>query len=66
MEGDKKKVVEESWFSRGSNLLVYGMRRGDMFYPKKYQDSIYQHTVSLITDVFDNGQMSIQNERAQV
>ena len=62
-ENGDKTVLEKSWFTRGNKLIITGIRRGDTFYPKKYQDSIYQHTVCLIEDVYSTGQMSIQTER---
>ena len=34
-EDGKKHVVEKSWFSKGTLLLVQGIRRGDNFIPKK-------------------------------
>ena len=47
----KKTVLEKSWFTRGNKLLVTGYRREDQFIPKKYKDSIYQHSLQLITDI---------------
>lgn len=64
LEGDTKKtVLEKSWFSRGSKLLVTGFRRGDTFIPKKYVDSAFRHTLQLITEVSD-GELKLQTERA--
>ena len=59
----KKTVIEKSWLKRGNKLLITGIRRGDTFYPKKYRDSIYQHTICLISKVYDNGQLELQLER---
>lgn len=61
----KKTVLEKSWFARGNNLLITGIRRGDTFFPKKYQDSIYQHTVCLITSVSNTGDIEMQLERTR-
>ena len=47
----EKTVLERSWFTRGNKLLVTGYRREDQFIPKKYKDSIYQHSLQLITDI---------------
>ena len=58
-----KTVLEKSWFTRGNKLLVTGYRREDQFIPKKYSDSIYKHTVQLITDIYDNGTLGLQSER---
>lgn len=60
---DKKTILEKSWFQRGNKLLVTGIRRGDLFYPKRYSDSIYQHTVCLIRGVNPNGTLDLQFER---
>lgn len=62
----KKTVIEKSWFLRGNKLLITGIRRGDTFYPKKYYDSIYQHTVCLIEEVGDNGSLKLKYEREKV
>lgn len=34
-----KHVVEKSWFSRGTKLIITGIRRGDNFIPKKYKNT---------------------------
>lgn len=62
----KKTVIEKSWFLRGNKLLITGIRRGDTFYPKKYYDSIYQHTVCLIEEVGDNGSLKLKYEREKI
>lgn len=61
---DKKTVIEKSWFSRGSKLLITGFRREDQFVPKNYSDSIYKHSVQLIRKIEDDGKLVLQNERA--
>ena len=61
--GDKKEILERSWFKRGNKLLIAGFRRGNQFIPKKYQTSIYQHTIALITDIDGEGNLSLQTER---
>lgn len=60
---DKKTVIEKSWFTRGTKLLITGIRRGETFYPKRYYDSMYQHTVCLIEEVYDSGSMKLKYER---
>jgi DNA polymerase-3 subunit alpha len=49
--GDKKEILERSWFKRGTKLMISGIRRDDRFFPKKYCDSIYNHTVCLIEGI---------------
>lgn len=66
-EGDKSStVLEKSWFKRGNKLLITGYRRGDRFYPKKYNDSAFRHTTQLITDIDKKGKIQIQSERVNV
>lgn len=59
----KKTVIEDSWFSRGNKVLITGFRKNDMFYPKRYNDSIYQHTICKINEVYENGDLDLQYER---
>jgi len=61
----KKKVLESSWFTRGNKLLIAGFRRGNRFMPKVYKDSIYNHTVALINEVYEDGSLSLQTERVR-
>lgn len=61
----KKEIVEPSWFTRGNLLLITGFRRGNKFIPRKYRDSIYQHTVALIREIGENGDLVLQTERSE-
>ena len=63
---DKKTVLEESWFKRGTKLIISGYRSSDTFRAYKYNDSIYQHTCMKIDRVFDNGDLMIQTERIKI
>lgn len=62
-EDGSKTVLEKSWFTRGNKLLITGLRRGDQFMPKKYKDSAFRHTVQLITNITENGELELQSER---
>lgn len=62
-EGTGKTVLEKSWFSRGNLLLVTGYRRQDQFVPKKYNDSAYRHTLQLIKEVDEEGNLKLQSDR---
>ena len=64
-EDGKKHVVEKSWFTKGTLLLVQGIRRGDNFIPKKKKDSVYP-VIAKITEVTDVGGLKLQYERAEV
>ena len=59
-----KKVVEKGWFTRGTMLLLNGFRRDDMFVVKKYA-STQGHTVYKITDINENGSLTLENERGK-
>ena len=62
-EDGTKTVQEKSWFGRGNKLLITGYRRGDQFVPKKYVDSAYRHTLQLITEIDEEGNLKLQSER---
>jgi DNA polymerase-3 subunit alpha len=38
-EDGKKHVLEKSWFTRGTKLIITGIRRGDSFVLKKYKNT---------------------------
>ena len=63
---EKKEVVERSWFTRGNLLCIVGFRRGGVFVPKKYRNSVYQHTIQKINEVYENGDAALQSERRRV
>ena len=56
-----KKVVEKSWFKRGTMLMVTGFRRDDQFVGKTYQ-STATHQLYKITDVLGD-EIKLQHER---
>lgn len=59
VEGDK------SWLTRGTKLMVVGVRIGDIFYPKTYVDSPYSHTIKKI-ELNNLNQMVIRDERKYI
>ena len=61
----RKHVIEKSWFSRGTLLMVQGIRRGGDFVPKKRKDSFFP-VVSKIVEVNEDGTLQFQFERAVV
>ena len=65
-EDGSKTVLEKSWFSRGTKLLITGFRREEQFIPRKYSDSIYTHSVQLIKNLNSDGSLDLQNERIEV
>jgi DNA polymerase-3 subunit alpha len=63
-EDGTKKVIERSWFNRGSMIMVQGFRSGDNFVPKKYASSA-GHQLYRIDSIEKNGDLVLRNERAQ-
>ncbi len=57
-----KKVMEKSWFSRGTKLIVTGMRRDDTFQLKKYKSTPFE-VVEKITEIDDFGEVKLQKKR---
>ena len=60
----KKKVLEKSWFSRGNKLIFTGIKRDDMFIPKKYKSTKY-NVIELITNIYEDGTVETINERME-
>jgi len=65
-EDGKKRVVEESFFKRGNILLITGFRRFDQFIPRRYKDSVYQHSTALVEQINDDGSLLLKTERVQI
>ena len=63
---DKKKVLEESWFKRGSKIIVCGYRREDQFVVTKYADTVYTHTTNRIEEIYNDGTILAQTDRKKV
>lgn len=57
-----KKVKESSWFTRGTIIMVQGIRRGDMFVAKKYKKSA-GHQLYKITSLCKDGTLRMTNAR---
>jgi len=62
-ETGTNKVLDNSWFTRGTKLLVVGFRRDEQFVPRKYTGSIFQHTIMKITELNQDGTVELQLER---
>ena len=56
-----KKVIEKSWFTRGTMIAVTGFRRDDMFIGKTYA-ATEGHQLYKIIEVVD-GEIKLQHER---
>ena len=59
-----KKITEKGWFTRGTMLIINGFRRDDMFVAKKYAKT-GGHTIYKITNIDENGEIAIENERGK-
>ena len=59
----KKTVVDDSWFKRGTTLVVYGKRRESTFVNKTCRYDRYSRTVGLIEGVGSDGTASIRYAR---
>ena len=59
-----KKIVEKSWFNRGSMIIVQGYRSGDNFIPKKYATT-GGHQLYKIEEIKSNGDLILQDQRYQ-
>lgn len=57
-----KKITEKSWFSKGNKLMITGYRREDQFVPKTYARTP-SHTLYLIDDFDEEGNMTLRSER---
>lgn len=57
-----KKVIEQGWFSKGTLVVLQGIRRGDSFFLKNYKRSVY-HQLYKITEIHSNGTVEMTNER---
>lgn len=59
----EKKVLEKSWLSRGTMLMVQGMRSGDRFIAKKYSTGGAAHQVYKIQEIDAQGNLTLIGER---
>lgn len=62
-EKGKKEVIEGSWFTRGNMLLIAGIRRDNMFHPRRDFAKGYKTTVELIQQVLPGGSLSLKSNR---
>lgn len=65
MSSGEKVVLDNSWFKRGTKLVIVGRRREGEFVPKVYKDTPYAHTTMKILD-FNSEEINIQSEKRRV
>ena len=58
-------VKDENWLKRGNIICCSGYRRGDAFFGKKYKNSLFQHTLALVTKINEDKTLDIQLERLE-
>lgn len=61
LNGEKKEVIDPSWFDRGTKLVVLGFRRGNTFIPNK-NGSSWERPILKITG-YDKDQIQFQLEK---
>lgn len=59
-----KHVIEKGWFKRGTKIMCVGYRREDTFVCKTYK-STNSHQLYKITDVKEDGTITLTHERAE-
>lgn len=59
-----KKIIEKSWFNRGSMIAVLGVRSGDDFIIKKYQNTPGARLYK-IKEIMPNGDLVLTDKREQ-
>jgi DNA polymerase-3 subunit alpha len=63
--GEKKVVLDDSWFKRGTKLVIVGFRRNDEFVPKVYKDSAYRHTTMKI-EKFTKNDVELRMQKVNI
>jgi len=62
----KKVTLEDGWFRRGNKILLVGYKKDGKWKPKKYRDTVWQHTTMLIEGVDKENNLIIKTERSRV
>lgn len=62
----KNKVIEKTWFKRGTLLFARGIRNGDQFRIKTYKNGIYEHSLERIDKVYDDGIVLTTKDRIKL
>lgn len=60
---DRTVENDKSWLTRGNRLVIVGYRRGETFYPKTYNNSVYSHTIMKIED-YNTNEIKFKTERS--
>lgn len=63
INGKEKEVLDDSWFKRGTKLILVGFRRGESFVLRK-TGTIFSHTTIKING-YDSEKLYLQVEKAE-
>lgn len=63
---NKKTTFDDSWFRRGSKIIVYGYRRENTFVAKNERSSGFKRLVGKINGVFEGGSLDVEFTRKKV
>ena len=59
----KKTVVDESWLKRGTLLLIYGIRKENMFHARTDRSGPLPRTIGLIEQIHSDGTLGVRYTR---
>ena len=59
----KKTVVDESWLKRGTLLLIYGIRKENMFHARTDRSGPLPRTIGLIEQIHSDGTLGVRYAR---
>ena len=59
----KKTVLDEPWFKRGTKIIVYGIRKENMFHSRSTKVPVWTQGVGKIEQIHDDGSLTIRYAR---
>lgn len=62
---NRRMAGDNSWFKRGTLILVCGYRQDDNFRAYRYNDTIYNHTVNKIIGFKNDGTLELMMQRPE-
>lgn len=64
-EDGSKKIIERSWFTRGTKIMVTGFRREENTFVAKSYKNTPTHQLYLISKIYPSGDMVLIHERGK-
>ena len=61
----QKTVLDESWFKRGTKLIIYGFRKDNMFHARSSKVPVWTQGVGKIEQIHDDGSLTIRHNRVK-